>query len=147
MSDNTTTEPSQINAQLSSAKGAVYEAIGSVSSDPSWQEEGAELKEAGEKELAEARAKAKGEASAERLGGKVESAFGMLTGNQETMKEGNLKAEKAEWKSSAAEGTVPLPSKERLVGKAESAFGMVTGDMEKQKEGNLRAEKAEWLKE
>lgn len=47
------------------------------------------------------------------------SAFGMLTGNQETMKEGNLKAEKAEWKASAAEGTVPLPSKERLVGKAE----------------------------
>lgn len=43
----------------------------------------------------------------------------MLTGNQETMKEGNLKAEKAEWKSSAADGTVPLPSKERLVGKAE----------------------------
>lgn len=46
----------------------------------------------------------------------------MLTGNQETMKEGNLKAEKAEWKSSAAEGTVPLPSKERLVGKAERYF-------------------------
>jgi hypothetical protein len=43
-----------------------------------------------------------------------------VTGNQEHLNEGNLKAEKGEWKSNAAEGTVPLPSWERVQGKVES---------------------------
>lgn len=44
----------------------------------------------------------------------------MLTGDQEKMNEGNLKAEKAEWKSAAADGKLPSVSAERLQGKAES---------------------------
>lgn len=68
----------------------------------------------------------------------------MVTGNKDAQNDGNLKAEKAEWKSSAADGTIPIPSAERAKGKVESAVGMVTGDSEKQTQGNLRAEKAEW---
>lgn len=70
----------------------------------------------------------------------------MLTGDQAKMKEGNLRAEKAEWQSAAADHTVPVPSLERVKGKLESAVGMATGDIEKQKSGNIRAEKAEWTK-
>ena len=44
----------------------------------------------------------------------------MLTGDQDKMKEGNMKAEKAEWKSAAADGTMPSVSMERMQGKAES---------------------------
>lgn len=45
----------------------------------------------------------------------------MVTGDQEQMKEGNMKAEKAEWKASIeGEGTLPSVSLERMQGKAES---------------------------
>lgn len=70
----------------------------------------------------------------------------MLTGDQEQQTQGNLKAEKGEFKSSIADGTLPIPSAERLHGKLESALGMLTGDEQKQTQGNLKAEKAEWTK-
>jgi len=70
----------------------------------------------------------------------------MVTGNQKQQTQGNLKAEKGEFKSSIADGKLPVPSAERLQGKLESAVGMVTGDEQKQTEGNLKAEKAEWTK-
>lgn len=68
----------------------------------------------------------------------------MVTGSQEHQNAGNLKAEQGEWKSSLADGTVPVPSIDRVKAKVESATGMVTGDQEKQTEANLKAEKAEW---
>ena len=74
------------------------------------------------------------------------SAYGMITGDQEQQTQGNLKAEKGEFKSSLADGQLPIPSKERLAGKVESAVGMVTGDEQKQTQGNIKAEKAEWTK-
>lgn len=43
----------------------------------------------------------------------------MVTGNQETLKDGNLEAEKAEWKAAAADGKVPVVSLERAKGKIE----------------------------
>lgn len=67
-----------------------------------------------------------------------------MTGDQEKANQGNVRAEKAEWKQAAAEGSLPSVSVDRLAGKAESAIGMATGDIEKQKQGNMRAEKAEW---
>ncbi|GAA5895622.1 hypothetical protein JCM5296_003764 [Sporobolomyces johnsonii] len=137
--------PSQLTGQLKSAQGQLYQAIGSVSSDPSWKEQGEQLVKAGQGEAEAARLHAKGEAVTERFEGKVESAYGMLTGDQEHMKDGNLKAEKGEWKRDLADGTLPVPSVERAKAKVESAVGMVTGDYDKQKEGNIRAEKAEWL--
>jgi len=74
------------------------------------------------------------------------SAYGMITGDQEQQTQGNLKAEKGEFKSSLADGQLPIPSEERLQGKVESAVGMVTGDEQKQTQGNIKAEKAEWTK-
>ncbi|GAA5911385.1 uncharacterized protein JCM6883_000078 [Sporobolomyces salmoneus] len=145
MSDSTE-QPTQISSTLKSIQGQVYQAVGSVSSDPTWKEEGDELVEQAQKEIEEAKARAKGEAAADRTVGKVQSAYGMLTGNQEQQTQGNLKAEKGEMKSSLANGKLPIPSAERLEGKLESAVGMVTGDSEKQTQGNLKAEKAEWTK-
>ncbi|GJN93973.1 hypothetical protein Rhopal_007036-T1 [Rhodotorula paludigena] len=110
----------------------------------SWTTEGKELERKGREEAEEARLRAKGEATAERVEGKVQSAWGMLTGDQEALNQGNVKAEEGEWKRDLADGKVPVPSAERVKGKVESAVGMVTGDVEKQKEGNIRAEKAEW---
>lgn len=55
-----------------------------------------------------------------------------------------MRAEKAEWKQAAAEGSLPSVSLDRLAGKAQSAVGMATGDISKQRDGNMRAEKAEW---
>lgn len=52
---------------------APLQAIGTVSSDPSWKEQGQELREQGEKELQEARTKAQAEAGADRMWGKAES--------------------------------------------------------------------------
>lgn len=92
------------------------------------------------------------------------SAWGTVKGDQETVTEGNLRAEKAEWKGAVAEGGVPTMSLERVKGKVErygflagslggmelmglvrcSAIGMAAGNLKKQEEGNLRAEKAEW---
>ncbi|GAA5962640.1 hypothetical protein JCM3765_006872 [Sporobolomyces pararoseus] len=146
MSDSTDSQPTQLSSTLKSIQGQVYQAVGSVSSDPSWKEEGDELVEQAQKESEEAKARAKGEAVAERTVGKVQSAYGMITGDQEQQTQGNLKAEKAEFKSSLADGKLPVPSAERLQGKLESAVGMVTGDEEKQTQGNLKAEKAEWTK-
>ncbi|GAA5930589.1 uncharacterized protein JCM15063_002406 [Sporobolomyces koalae] len=146
MSDSSEQQPTQISSTLKSAQGQLFQAIGTVSSDPSWKEQGDELVEQAQKESEEARARAKGEATADRTIGKVQSAYGMITGDQEQQTEGNLKAEKGEFKSSLADGKLPLPSAERLQGKLESAVGMVTGDSEKQTQGNLKAEKAEWTK-
>ncbi|GAA5820225.1 hypothetical protein JCM3770_006067 [Rhodotorula araucariae] len=138
-------QPSQLAGQAKNAQGVLYQAIGSLpGTAESWTAQGTELARAGTDEVDAARARERGEAAAERLEGKVQSAWGMLTGDQETLSEGNVKAEKGEWKGAAAEGRVPLPSAERIKGKVESAVGMATGDVDKQKQGNLRAEKAEW---
>ncbi|BGP51600.1 hypothetical protein JCM10450v2_007550 [Rhodotorula kratochvilovae] len=138
-------QPSQLSGQAKSAQGALYQAVGALpGTEESWAAQGAQLAQEGQDEVEAARAQQRGEAAVERVEGKVQSAWGMLTGDQDTLSKGNVKAEKGEWKGAAAEGTVPLPSAERVKGKVESAVGMVTGDVDKQKEGNLRAEKAEW---
>ncbi|KAM0785998.1 hypothetical protein ACM66B_006816 [Microbotryomycetes sp. NB124-2] len=139
-------EPSQIQGALKSLQGQAYQAVGAVSSDPSWKEQGQRLQEEGQQELDEAREQAKAEATKDRWTGKAQSAYGFVTGDQETAKEGNAKAEAAEWKQAAAEGQLPSVSIDRLKGKVESAYGMVTGDIDKQQEGNTKAEIAEWTK-
>ena len=78
----------------------------------------------------------------------MRSAKGYVTGDQDQQTEGNVEAEKAQWKykQATSEGplAVPVPSAEGVRGKVESVVGMVSGDTEKQKEGNVRAEKAAW---
>ncbi|GAA6002673.1 uncharacterized protein JCM10292_002961 [Rhodotorula paludigena] len=138
-------QPSQVSGALSQAAGVAYQAVGALpGTADSWTTEGKELQRKGREEAEEARLRAKGEATAERVEGKVQSAWGMVTGDQEALNQGNVKAEEGEWKRDLADGKVPVPSAERVKGKVESAVGMVTGDVEKQKEGNIRAEKAEW---
>lgn len=65
------TELHDARADPSLTSGA--QTIGAVSSDPSWKEEGAEMRQAGEEEVQQAREKAKVEAGGERLWGKAES--------------------------------------------------------------------------
>lgn len=73
------------------------------------------------------------------------SAWGYVTGDQETQNKGNIQAEEAQWKyKQATDGGIPVPSAEGVKGKLESVAGMVTGDQNKQMEGNARAEKAAW---
>lgn len=77
------------------------------------------------------------------------SGLGYITGDQAKQNEGNLEAEKAQWKykqatSDSITDAIPVPSAEGIKGKLESVQGMVTGDQTKQQEGNLRAEKAAW---
>lgn len=43
----------------------------------------------------------------------------MVTGSQEHQNAGNVKAEQGEWKSSLADGTVPVPSMDRVKAKVE----------------------------
>ncbi|EIW70850.1 hypothetical protein TREMEDRAFT_29061 [Tremella mesenterica DSM 1558] len=73
---------------------------------------------------------------------------GYLTNDQNKQIQGNVEAEKAQWKykqaSSDSPLSIPIPSKEGLKGKLESVQGIVMGDQEKQKEGNNRAEKSAW---
>ncbi|GAA5962868.1 hypothetical protein JCM8115_001989 [Rhodotorula mucilaginosa] len=146
-SSDSTQQPTQLSGQLKQAQGALYQAVGAVpGTTESWTTEGQELQKEGEAEAEAARLQAKGEAAAERVEGKVQSAWGMVTGSQEHQNAGNLKAEQGEWKSSLADGTVPVPSMDRVKAKVESAAGMVTGDQQKQTEANLKAEKAEWTR-
>lgn len=44
----------------------------------------------------------------------------MVTGDQETQKEGNLKAEGATWKKAAADGEMPLMDSQTIIGKMET---------------------------
>jgi len=143
-SENSSSEPSQIIGQLNQLKGSAYQAIGTVTGSSEWSESGVKSQEDGKNETEEARGIAQGEATRDRLYGKGQSALGMVTGNQEKQNEGNVRAEKAEWKGAIAHGELPSVSAERMKGKLESAVGMATGNQEKQKEGNMRAEKAEW---
>ncbi|KPV71937.1 uncharacterized protein RHOBADRAFT_18849 [Rhodotorula graminis WP1] len=140
-------QPSQITGQVKNAQGLLYQAVGAIpGTADSWTTQGAELAKEGQDEVHAAQEAQKSEAQAERVEGKVQSAWGALTGNQETLNEGNLKAEKAEWKGAVADGEIPVPSMDRVKGKVESAVGMATGDVDKQREGNVRAEAAEWTK-
>ena len=50
---------------------------------------------------------------------RLHSAWGMVTGSQEHQNAGNVKAEQGEWKSSLADGTVPVPSMDRVKAKVE----------------------------
>jgi hypothetical protein len=74
------------------------------------------------------REKSRGESASHRFQACVEwdtevrllhSAWGMVTGSQEHQNAGNLKAEQGEWKSSLADGTVPVPSMDRVKAKVE----------------------------
>lgn len=42
-----------------------------------------------------------------------------MTGDQDALNQGNLKAEEGEWKRDLADGKVPVPSAERVKGKVE----------------------------
>ncbi|SGY20071.1 BQ5605_C017g08488 [Microbotryum silenes-dioicae] len=130
---STSTTSSQISAYVQQAKGTLYNA-----------KQGQGLLDQGTQELQTAQQQAKSEAAYESVGGKLQSAYGFITGDQKTASDGNKKAEAAEWKAALADGHVPQVSLERAKGKVESAIGMVTGDIEKQQQGNMRAEKAAW---
>lgn len=79
----------------------------------------------------------------------IYSAVGYVTGDQEKQSEGNVEAEKAQFKykhatSDSLADSIPVPSAEGVKGKLQSVQGMVTGDQKLQMEGNARAEKAAW---
>ncbi|KAF8585075.1 hypothetical protein K439DRAFT_1410237 [Ramaria rubella] len=139
-------EPSKVTGKLKQAQGTVYQAIGAATGGIEWTKDGEKIQQDGAKEVDEARGVAQREAVRDRLYGKAQSAWGMVTGDQDKQTEGNMRAEKAEWKSAIADGELPTVSAERMEGKLESALGMATGNQEKQREGNIKAEKAEWTK-
>ncbi|KAI5481133.1 hypothetical protein MNV49_005568 [Pseudohyphozyma bogoriensis] len=141
-SSGSSTQPSLIHGHLNQAKGVVYQAIGGLSGDPAWTEEGDQAAKDGADELKQVKDKA----WADRVGGKAQSAWGMATDDQDALEKGNVAVEENEWKGALADSTIPVPSWERIKGKVESAVGMVTGDTEKQAAGNRRAEAAEWTR-
>ncbi|KIR67117.1 hypothetical protein I314_02330 [Cryptococcus bacillisporus CA1873] len=145
-------EPSQLTGQLNSASGLVQQAIGNVVPESmgasSWTQSGHKLQKEGQNEVDAAKAQKAGAATVDSGVGKIKSAFGYLTGDQDKQTEGNTQAEKAQWDykqaTSDSIAAIPIPSVEGVKGKLESIVGMATEDPEKQKEGNIRAEKAAW---
>ncbi|WWD17511.1 hypothetical protein CI109_101952 [Kwoniella shandongensis] len=145
-------EPSQVNGQITAAQGIAQQAIGSILPESlgsaAWLESGSKLQQAGQKEVDEAKAKKAVEATVDSGVGKVKSAVGYLTSDQQTQNEGNQESQKAqaEYKQATSDKIfdVPIPSGEGLKGRLESVEGMITGDQKKQMEGNMKAEKAAW---
>ncbi|WVO16362.1 hypothetical protein L204_104037 [Cryptococcus depauperatus] len=145
-------QPSQVSGHVTAAQGIAQQAVAAVLPESlgsaSWAESGSKLQKQGEQEVDAAKAQKAVEATVDAGVGKVKSAAGYMTGDQDKQTDGNTQAEKAQWDykqaTSDSLAAMPVPSAEGMKGKLQSVQGIVTGDAEKQKEGNVRAEKAAW---
>ncbi|RXK40846.1 hypothetical protein M231_01905 [Tremella mesenterica] len=144
-------QPSQLSGQMKIVQGQIYNVTSSVlpqTYSEQWKESGDRLIQEGETEVQKAKVDMKVESTIDSVGGKIKSMTGYLTNDQNKQIQGNVEAEKAQWKykqaSSDSPLSIPIPSEEGLKGKLESVQGIILGDQEKQKEGNIRAEKSAW---
>lgn len=146
--------------------------MGSLTGAESWTTSGRSLQTQASSELTAAREKQHVDATWDQSAGKLKSAWGMVTGDQDAQTEGNLRAEKGNWNEALSQGKVlPEGGIETVKAKAQtcvpfqslvplsrrldtdglcassssSAVGIVTGDSDKQNEGNLKVEKAHLL--
>ncbi|CDZ96564.1 CsbD-like [Phaffia rhodozyma] len=138
------TEPSQLNAQITSTQGVIYETIGNVTGSSAWKENGKNLQENGKKELEAAKAKQHVDAVWDQAAGKLKSGWGIIAGDQDKQTEGNLQNERGNLEEAQSKGEIlPAGGSETIKGKLETAAGIITGDQERQNAGNVRVQKAE----
>ncbi|KAJ7085131.1 hypothetical protein B0H15DRAFT_847211 [Mycena belliarum] len=92
-------EPSQVNGQIHSVKGTLVEAVGNATGATSWQQSGKEEHVAGETEQKAAQAKQYAEGVSDRVGGKIDSVVGAVTGDKAKQASGNIQEEKGHAKT------------------------------------------------
>lgn len=125
-SSNDASEPSQISSQLKNLQGQAYEVrlsslfstrtiltspsarqtVGSLTGAESWTTSGRSLQTQASSELTAAREKQHVDATWDQSAGKLKSAWGMVTGDQDAQTEGNLRAEKGNWNEALSQGKV-----------------------------------------
>lgn len=125
-SSNDASEPSQISSQLKNLQGQAYEVrllslfstrtiltspsarqtVGSLTGAESWATSGRSLQTQASSELTAAREKQHVDATWDQSAGKLKSAWGMVTGDQDAQTEGNLRAEKGNWNEALSQGKV-----------------------------------------
>ena len=88
MSFNGNSEPSKVSGQFHSVKGTVVETIGNLTGLEDWQKSGRDEHASGEAEYNAAQAKGYVEGTGDRIGGKVDSVIGAVTGDKEQQMSG-----------------------------------------------------------
>ncbi|PWN30336.1 hypothetical protein BDZ90DRAFT_229355 [Jaminaea rosea] len=86
-------EPSQLNGQLNSVKGQVYEAVGNATGSDDWKASGKQIHAEGEAEQKAAQGKAMAEGLVDQVGGYKDSVVGAVTGNKADQVAGNARQE------------------------------------------------------
>lgn len=75
-------EPSQLNGNIKSVQGQVYEQIGNLTGSDDWKASGQKIHAEGEGEQKAAQGKAMAEGLADQVGGYKDSVLGAVTGDK-----------------------------------------------------------------
>ncbi|CAO1628503.1 unnamed protein product [Parajaminaea phylloscopi] len=93
MTSNNSSEPSQLNGNLNSIKGQVYEQIGNVTGSKDWQTSGQQIHAQGEAEQKAAQGKALAEGLTDQVSGYAQSVKGAVLGDKSDQLAGNARKE------------------------------------------------------
>ncbi|KAJ3847584.1 mismatched base pair and cruciform DNA recognition protein [Lentinula lateritia] len=95
-SNQTSSEPSKLNGQYNSTMGTAKEAFGNAVGGDSWTQAGKEQHVQGEAEYNDAQAKEYANGTIDRVGGKIDSVVGAVTGDTQQQIAGNVRRDKGQ---------------------------------------------------